>query len=255
MTDVALEMVKEALSAGIKARYVLFDSWYASPKMFNSLLKLHRYGIGMLKRSKRFYFRYRGRQMDVKTLYNRLRRSKRLTKGCYLYSSIVTFEIGKESMPVKLVFVSKRGAANDYLVLGTTKTDLQPQEIIQMYARRWRIEGYFKVAKQYLQFDHTQIQSYDGLCGHMAIVLMGYDILALAQRENTDDRTIGGLFYDYSRPLPDIKFENALTWLLKTLTGIAKKLDMSEDVLNVIFDGFVKALPSNLITLLDKAPR
>ncbi len=124
-----------------------------------------------------------------------------------------------------------------------------------MYARRWQIEGYFKVAKQYLQFDHTQIQSYDGLCGHMAVVIMGYDILALAQRENSDARTYGDLFYDYSRPLPDIKFVNALSWLMKTLTGIAKKLDMSEDVLNVIFAEFVKALPSNLIALLDKAPR
>ncbi len=102
-------------------------------------------------------------------------------------------------------------------------SDFHPQEIIQMYARRWQIEGYFKVAKQYLQFDKAQIQSYDGLCGHMALVLIGYDILALAQRENQDDR-----------PLPEIAFTNALDRLLKALTGIAKKLDMSESILNTI---------------------
>ncbi|NLR13086.1 IS4 family transposase, partial [Lactobacillus sp. ZJLC29-4] len=118
---------------------------------------------------------------------------------------------------------------------------------------RWQIEGYFKVAKQYLQFDNTQIQSYDGLCGHMALVLMGYDILALAQRENQDDRTFGGIFFEYSRPLPEIKFADALTWLMKTLTGIAKKLDMSESILDTIFDEFIKALPSNLLRLLGKA--
>ena len=73
-------------------------------------------------------------------------------------------------MPVKLVFVTKRGDKNNYLVLGKTKTSLEPTDIIQLYARRWQIEGYFKVAKQYLQFDKTQIQKYDGLCGHLAIV-------------------------------------------------------------------------------------
>jgi len=253
MNDVALELVDAAVGAGIKARYVLFDSWFTSPHMFAELLKRGRYGIGMLKKSKKVYFRYRGRQMDVKTLYNQLRRSKWPTKAHYLYSPIVTFDVEGQLMPVKLVFVIKRGHPNDYLVLGTTKTNLHPQEIIQMYARRWQIEGYFKVAKQYLQFDKTQIQSYDGLCGHMALVLMGYDILALAQRENQDDRTFGGIFFEYSRPLSDITFTNALDWLMKTLTGIAKKHDMSETLLNMIFDEFIKALPSNLVRLLGKA--
>jgi len=253
MNDVALELVDDAIAAGIKTRYVLFDSWFTSPRMFYELLKRNRYGIGMLKKSKKVYFRYRGRQMDVKTLYDRLRHSLRSPRQTYLYSSIVTFEVAGEVMPVKLVFVAKRGNSSNYLVLGTTNTHLKPQEIIQMYARRWQIEGYFKVAKQYLQFDQTQIQSYDGLCGHMAVVAMAYDILALAQRENTDERTLSGIFFDYTRPLPDIKFTNALQWLMKTLTGIAKKSKMTESILDAIFNEFIKALPSSLGRLLGEA--
>ncbi|UWP78332.1 transposase (plasmid) [Lacticaseibacillus paracasei] len=114
------------------------------------------------------------------------------------------------SIPVKLVFVTNRGNANQYLVLGTTKTGLRPEEIVQMYGRRWQIEGFFKVGKQYLQFDHTQVQSYDGLCGHLAMVMLSYDILALSQREAIDDRTLGDLFYDFSRPLPDLAVARAL---------------------------------------------
>ncbi len=113
-------------------------------------------------------------------------------------------------MPVKLVFVTKRGDKNNYLVLGTTKTSLESTDIIQMYARRWQIEGYFKLAKQYLQFDKTQIQRYDGLCGHLAVIVLAYDILGLNQREYIDDRTIGDIFYDYERSLPDIAFVDAL---------------------------------------------
>ncbi|MBU7448071.1 MULTISPECIES: transposase [Lactiplantibacillus] len=94
-------------------------------------------------------------------------------KTTYLYSPIVTFEVDGQAMTMKLVYVTKRGQSDQYLVLATTKLSLKPDEIIQMYGRRWQIECFFKVAKQYLQFDQTQIQSYDGLCGHLAIVLMG----------------------------------------------------------------------------------
>ncbi len=90
MNDVALELVDDAIASGIKAKYVLFDSWYASPRMFSELVKRHLDGVGMLKKTKKVYFRYRGREMDVKTLYSILRRSKWSTKPKYLYSPIVT---------------------------------------------------------------------------------------------------------------------------------------------------------------------
>lgn len=165
MTDVTLELIKNAVDNGIRAKYVLFDSKFSSPKMFNKLLNLNLYSVGMLKRSKKYPFRYRGRQMDVKSLFARLQREKRSQRKSYLYSSIVKFEIGDTELPVKLVYVVNRRDANQFLVLASTNVGLRPEEIIQLYGRRWQIEGYFKVAKQYLQFDKTQIQSYDGLCG------------------------------------------------------------------------------------------
>ena len=113
------------------------------------------------------------------------------------------------------------------------------EQINQAAGRRWQIECYFKVAKQYLQFDQTQVQSYDGL--------------ALAQRENTDDRTLGDLFFDYGRPLPDIKLVSALNWLIQTITGLGEKLDMAVETLTIIFDEFIKALPSSLARLLGNA--
>lgn len=253
MNDVALELVDDAIASGIKAKYVLFDSWYASPHMFSELVKRHLDGIGMLKKTKKVYFRYRNREMDVKTLYDILRRSKWSTKTTYLYSPIATFDVAGQRIPMKLVFVTKRGQTDQYLVLATTKLNLRPDEIIQLYGRRWQIECYFKVAKQYLQFDQTQIQSYDGLCGHLAMVVLSYDILALSQRENIDERTLGDLFYDYSRPLPDIEVAQALNWLLKTITGLGERFGMIKEVLDTIFNEFKEALPSSLARLLGNA--
>jgi hypothetical protein len=169
-----------------------------------------------------------------------LRRSKWSTKTKYLYSSVVSFDIDDHQMPVKLV-------------LATTQVSLRPEQIIQMYGRRWQIESYFKVAKQYLQFDKTQIQSYDGLCGHLAIVALGYDILALSQRENIDERTLGDIFYDYGRSLLDINITDALNWLIRTINGLVKNFNMDSSVLDDIFDEFIKALRNRLIRRLDNA--
>ncbi|WP_143445310.1 transposase, partial [Lentilactobacillus parabuchneri] len=50
MNLVSLQLVKQALINGVPADYVLFDSWYSSPKMFYELTKLGLNGVGMLKR-------------------------------------------------------------------------------------------------------------------------------------------------------------------------------------------------------------
>lgn len=78
------------------------------------------------------------------------------------------------------------------MVLASTNVSLHPEEIVQLYGRRWQIETYFKTAKQYLALDKSQIQSYDGQCGYIAVTALTYDLLAWQERLNTDDRTIGG---------------------------------------------------------------
>ncbi|MBS4972060.1 transposase [Lacticaseibacillus rhamnosus] len=108
MNLVALELVDHAIKAGVKARYALFDSWFAYPKMFHKLLKRGINGIGMTKQTEKVYFRYRGREMDVKRLYATLKQSKRPTHQHYLYSPIVQYDMGGTTMAMKLVFVTKK---------------------------------------------------------------------------------------------------------------------------------------------------
>ena len=138
-------------------------------------------------------------------------------KNHYLYSSIVEAQYHGHSFLLKLVFVSNRGSKNKYLVLATTQTKLRPEEIVQLYGRRWQIETYFKTSKQYLALDKSQVQSYDGQCGYIAVTAITYDLLAWQERQNTDDKTIGDLFYLMNESLPDIKFIDALVYLILEL--------------------------------------
>ena len=135
----------------------------------------------------------------------------------YLYSSIVEAQYHGHSFLLKLVFVFNRGSKNKYLVLATTQTKLRPEEIVQLYGRRWQIETYFKTSKQYLALDKSQVQSYDGQCGYIAVTAITYDLLAWQERQNTDDKIIGDLFYLMNESLPDIKFIDALVYLILEL--------------------------------------
>ncbi|WP_260302928.1 IS4 family transposase, partial [Schleiferilactobacillus harbinensis] len=255
MNDVTVELIKQAVANGIEAPFVLFDSWFSSPKMFWTLKSLGMDSIAMVKRSSKVYFRYRGRQYSVKGLYERFSHSKRKTKSQYLYSCFVTATYqgkdGSHEFPIHLVFVRNRGKSNAYLVLATTNISLTPEQIIQMYGRRWQIEGYFKVGKQYLRLDKSQIQSYDGLCGHMAMVMLTYTILAWQQRLNTDDRTLGDLFFELGKPLPDIRESQALSWLLASLTKLGSDLiGSARETLNNILDTWMTIMPENLVEML-----
>ena len=215
MNEVVLELISQALRLGVTAKYVLFDSWYSSPQMFWHLKELGLESVAMLKRSSKVYYRYRGRNYSIKALYQRLLNSKRPAGQSYLYSSIVEANFQGQVFPVKIVFVAKKGVRNQYLVLASTNTNLTPQQIIQLYSRRWSIETYFKTAKQYLRLNKSQIQSYDGQVAQITVTAMTYILLAWQERLNKDDRTLGDLFYLMNDSLPEIKFIEALVYLLK----------------------------------------
>lgn len=247
MNAVTLELIDQALANGVPAQYVLFDSWFSSPKMFWQLKQRQLDGIGMIKQSVKIYYRYRGRAYDVKGLYQRLAASKMKRKEHYLYSCVVEAHYDGRHFPLKLVFVTKRGNKGRYLVLATTQIQLQPAEIIQLYGRRWQIETYFKAAKQYLALNRSQIQDYDGLCGYIAVTGLTYDLLAWLERRNQDDRTIGDLFYLMNTALPDIKFLDALVYLIAALQKVKKDINKQ---ISLTLTNFLSYLPVGIRKVL-----
>ena len=246
MNEVVLELISQALRLGVTAKYVLFDSWYSSPQMFWHLKELGLESVAMLKRSSKVYYRYRGRNYSIKALYQRLLNSKRPAGQSYLYSSIVEANFQGQVFPVKIVFVAKKGVRNQYLVLASTNTNLTPQQIIQLYSRRWSIETYFKTAKQYLRLNKSQIQSYDGQVAQITVTAMTYILLAWQERLNKDDRTLGDLFYLMNDSLPEIKFIEALVYLLKIFQS------QEAGFISQTINQFLAYLPHNVQNILQK---
>lgn len=58
-TDVMIDLLRSAQTAGISAKYVLFDSWFSSPKTVLTIRKdLHLDTIAMIKKSIKVKYEY-----------------------------------------------------------------------------------------------------------------------------------------------------------------------------------------------------
>jgi hypothetical protein len=205
-------MVQRILSSGIRAQYLLMDSWFMMPATVSALAK-HIDVIGMVKKTPKVFYRYNGCQMNLMNIYAKLK--KRRGRAKILAGTLVQLKNGQLA---KLVFVRDK-RKKDWLALLSTDTTLTNEDVVRIYGKRWDIEVFFKMAKQHLKLaKEIQCRDFDALIAHTSIVFMRYMFLAYQCRVETDHRTFGDLFYFCCDEVSDISFIEALYRIL-TLAG------------------------------------
>lgn len=242
--DSSLAMLKKAVAAGIKAKYVLFDSWFSFPATIIKVCKMNLHVISMLKDTPKIYYTFNGERKSLREIYRTVR--KRRGRAKYLASVVIELH-DKEgnTVPAKIVFVRDRRNKSKWLALISTDIGLPETEVIRIYGKRWDIEVFFKMCKSYLKLaKEFQGRSYDMMVAHTTIVFSRYIMLAVENRNNTDLRTIGALFYYCCDELDDIKFLEALQLIIEVLkTALQEKLFLTKETITEFLDYFVSALP------------
>jgi hypothetical protein len=201
-------MVKRVLAWGIRADYLLMDSWFAFPSILASLGK-HLPVICMGKDMPTVFYRHQGQWLTLGRLFAKLK--KRPGKAQILASVVVET---KKEQKVKIVFVRHRHK-REWLAILSTKTSLADEEIVRIYGKRWDIEVFFKMIKHHLNLEReTQLRDFDGIIGHITIVMSRYIFLAFEQRCHNDPRTLGSLFFACCQEQRDITLVESLQRLL-----------------------------------------
>jgi hypothetical protein len=243
----ALSMLQQALDAGIKATYVLFDSWFAFPSTILKIANLGLHTIAMLKDTSKIYYTYNGERKSLRQIYGSVK--KRRGRSKYLASVLIELQDKDGNLiPARVVFVRDRHDKTKWLALISTDVDLPETEVIRIYGKRWNIEVFFKMCKSYLRLaKEFQGRSYDLMVAHTTIVFTRYIMLAVENRNNTDLRTIGALFYYCCDELEDIKFLEALQLLMETLkTTVQDTFCITNEAVNQFLDYFVSCLPNHI---------
>ena len=249
-TEVMIDLLKAARSSGISAKYVLFDSWFSSPKTITVLkADCELDTIAMVKKSSKIKYGYQDGKYNIKEIYKQCK--KRRGRSKYLLSVDVT--VGNEAIPAKIVCVRNKSKKKDWLAIISTDTTISEEEIIRIYGKRWDIEVFFKTCKSYLHLaKECRSLSYDALTAHVSVVFVRYMMLAVTQRCNTDDKTVCELFYRLMDELDDITFSQSMRIIIDALMDtVMEHFHITEQQLEDFTTSFVQRLPKYMQKALE----
>lgn len=249
-TEVMLELIRTAHHAGLSAKYVLFDSWFSSPKSITALKKdVGLDTIAMIKKSSKIKYGYQEGHFNIKEIYKENR--KRRGRSKYLLS--VDVNVGDEAIPAKIVCVRNRSKKKDWLAIISTDTSLTEEEIIRIYGKRWDIEVFFKSCKSYLRLvKECRSLSYDALSAHVSIVFTRYMMLSVAQRRNEDEKTICELYFCLMDELDDITFSQSMRIIIDALMDVVMEyFHITEQQLEEFTASFIQKLPQYMQSALE----
>lgn len=243
--EAMMTLLNAAVSAGLSAEYVLFDSWFANPAQITAIKSMEMDVIAMIKKSSRIKYTYNAEQLNIKEIY--ARNKKRRGRSRYLLS--VEVMVGKEKpIPAKIVCVRNKQNRKDWLAFICTDISLSEEEIIRIYGKRWQIEVFFKTCKSTLNLiGECHSLSYDALTAHVAIVFARYMLLAMEQRKNEDQRTLGELFFFLADEMADITFCRSLSILMDAMMASFQEiLKLSDKQIEAFTADFEARLPEYL---------
>ena len=177
--SVLLSMLDNARSLICKGSYIVFDSWFCVPPLIREIVKRNLHVTGRLKNDKtHFLFRRNSKDsfVNLEQLFEKLKKIPAAVRKLQQQTPDIlgSFRVclpqvkEYEAVAVKIVFVKNRNKsssdANEWIAILTTDLSLTEEEVVCMYAKRWKIEGFFKVAKSLLKLEQEfQGRSYDML--------------------------------------------------------------------------------------------
>ncbi len=171
------EMIKRANRLGLKADYVIADSWFGNKGNIQAVIEQGQIGIFRMKRNITS-FRINGRLLSAKALYWIKKKHARKTKGLpwKSFCAEVEMNIGTATdkdehwVKVLLVFtVPKDEHSGEFGLFLCTDTGLSKEKVLEVYSLRWSIEVYFKEVKQNMGLLWEQTGNY--VCHYASIHL------------------------------------------------------------------------------------
>lgn len=108
--ETMMTLLGTALSSGLEADYVLFDSWFSTPAQITAIHSKGMDVIAMINKSSCIKYSYCGEQLNIKEIYSWSRKCRGRSK--YLLS--VDVMVGKENpVPAKIVCVKNKSNLKD----------------------------------------------------------------------------------------------------------------------------------------------
>lgn len=231
-TDMLLKILGRCQQTGIDARFVLFDSWFAYDSIISKIMKIGYGVICRLKRSRERYL-YQGRQFTLAQLWHEVARHKLYQVNSWQVRAAKINVTLPHSEDVTLVFV--RWSKKQWHAFLCTETDMEIQEILDYYSRRWSIEVYFRDCKQLLGLGKNQSETFDALVAWTSMVMIRYLLLVHILGKRQIRGPMGALFKDLAYEHLQIALVNSFCERLRNIVMLSSQLFSSDSDLDAFF--------------------
>jgi hypothetical protein len=225
-SQIAIDMVKRAVDSGIYADYLLVDSWYSKPIFLQEMNALGLKVISRIANNNKIW-NFMGKEKSLEAIYNKFKEIKSAKLGQYgkkikfTYFSVVVEH--KNAGKLKIVFIKTK---EKLIPIVSTDLDINDEEIIEIYKRRWDIEQGYKELREHFGFGREENRIYEALIARITLSFFTYNIVSYINRISNEPKTIGGLFKDLECEL------HTLAIAMQTFIAILDEIAKIEDIVN-----------------------
>jgi IS4 transposase len=234
-SKIALDMITRAIKSGIYADYLLVDSWYSKPVFMKHMNDIGLKVISRIANNNKIW-NFHLKEKTLQAIYEKYKKLKSAKAGTYgkkihftYFSTIVEHNnAGK----LKIVFIK---TTENLIPIASTNLELNDEEIIEIYKRRWDIEQGYKELREHFGFGKEENRIYEALIARITLSLFAYNIVSYINRISHEPKTIGGLFQDLECELYTLSIAmQAFIEIMDKISQIDDIINRNEDFINIV---------------------
>lgn len=181
---IAMKMIAEFVKVTEKAakRIILFDSWYSAAKLINSMPK-GIFWVTRLKFKNDRVVEFNGSWLNIwkfRRSVNSWNFRKIEVNGRYFWAYAEKLRIQGLDNEVTVVISKLSRHSKESIILISNLNEAK--EILEEYDGRWKIETFFRTAKQNLGIGDVQMRKYLGNRRYWSMVLLAYSLISHLQQ-------------------------------------------------------------------------
>ena len=234
-SQIAIDMIKRAIKSGIYADYLLIDSWYSKPAFIKEMNDLGLKVISRIANNNKIW-NFTDKEKTLNAIYEKHKNIKQAKAGKYgkkiqfNYFSVTVEH--KNAGKLKIVFIK---TSDNLIPIVSTDLEINDEEIIVIYKRRWDIEQGYKELREHFGFGQEENRIYEALIARMTLSFFAYNIVSYINRISHEPKTIGGLLKDLECELYTLSIAmQTFIEIMDKIAQIETIVNRNEDFMNII---------------------
>lgn len=219
--QIMLRLLQRARQAEVPAETAVFDRWFYVPSFIQQVLAVG-FARVILKAKRDIVYVYRDQPCtsdQVWTLVPDQRFRRRRLRGRWVKLASLRVYAPDLGQRVRLVLVKELGAHNKILqryILMCTDPAFRPDQVYRAHKLRWKIEEFYREARQQHGFEAYHARDFNANFGHIALSFLSYLCVVVTRllTPQLHDKTLGQVKQLVFGALVELdKTENELTVL------------------------------------------